>query len=269
MNHGAFSPIASLRVFCEAMRNAAWPWYGRFVPAGRLRTRGFRIVCEKRKRCDRMKNPPGNRLALRSANLAAVGLLLLSAWASAGTSVFVLSVSAQRVQLLVNGASVRVLAPGERSPEGVRLVEITGDSALVEVDGRRWSMRIGSSTASSVVLQADARGHFVTEAYINGLAVRAVVDTGASTLALNLADAARLGVDLSRARRIVVGTAGGPRAAWLATVAQVRVGDIALANVEAAFSEANDLPIALLGMSFLNHVEMQRSGRTLTLTRRH
>jgi predicted aspartyl protease len=39
--------------------------------------------------------------------------------------------------------------------------------------------------------------------------------------------------------------------------------------VEATVSEADELPIALLGMSFLSQLEMQRSGRTLTLTRRH
>jgi predicted aspartyl protease len=33
--------------------------------------------------------------------------------------------------------------------------------------------------------------------------------------------------------------------------------------------KGNALPMTLLGMSFLNHLEMQRSGRSLTLTRRH
>ena len=42
-----------------------------------------------------------------------------------------------------------------------------------------------------------------------------------------------------------------------------------LRDVEATVSIANELPIVLLGMSFLNQVEMQRAGRTLTLTRRH
>ena len=49
----------------------------------------------------------------------------------------------------------------------------------------------------------------------------------------------------------------------------VQLGDIVLRDVDATVSLGNELPIVLLGMSFLNQVEMQRAGRTLTLTRRH
>jgi predicted aspartyl protease len=52
-------------------------------------------------------------------------------------------------------------------------------------------------------------------------------------------------------------------------LASVRVGELLLRHVEATISAENELPMTLLGMSFLNQVEMQRSGRTLTLIRRH
>ena len=64
-------------------------------------------------------------------------------------------------------------------------------------------------------------------------------------------------------------TAAGPRRALRARLANVQLGDILLQNVEATISESNDLPIVLLGMSFLNQLDMQRSGRTLILTRRY
>ncbi len=188
---------------------------------------------------------------------------------AAATTVMVMSISPGRVDLLVNGAAVRSLRPGEASPEGVRLIETGQGVAVVEVDGRRWQMRLGSSTSSSVALQADASGHFFVDALFNGVPVRAIVDTGATSVALNLSDARRLGVDLSRARRAVSRTAGGPRAVWIVQLASVQVGDIVLAGVQASLHEANELPIALLGMSFLGQVEMQRTGSTLILTRRH
>lgn len=47
----------------------------------------------------------------------------------------------------------------------------------------------------------------------------------------------------------------------------VRVGGIELREVDAIVIEQG-LPVALLGMSFLNRVEMKREGETLTLTRR-
>jgi aspartyl protease family protein len=192
-------------------------------------------------------------------------------WASsclAGTSVMLLSISGERVDLLVNGSILRALYRGETSAEGVRVVEVRNDSALIEVEGKAFHMILGSSTAPSVVLQANPRGHFLVELGINGIPIRAIVDTGASTVALNLEDARRMGVDLIGAPSVIVQTAAGPRRALRARLGNVQLGDILLQDVEATISETNDLPIVLLGMSFLDRLDMQRSGRTLILTRR-
>jgi aspartyl protease family protein len=48
---------------------------------------------------------------------------------------------------------------------------------------------------------------------------------------------------------------------------RVRLGDIELAGVDGVVIEQG-LDIALLGMSFLNRVEMKREGQTMTLIRR-
>lgn len=197
------------------------------------------------------------------------GLALALALPASATTVLVTSIAPGRVDLIVNGTAIRSLRAGEVSPEGVRAIEIGRDAVLLEVDGKRWSMRLGSSTASSVVLQADARGHFIVTAYINGRPARALVDTGATSVAMGRSEAARLGVNLSGARPVVTRTAGGERKAWLTRVASVQIGEIALADVEVAVGETDELTITLLGMSFLNRVEMQRSGSTLILTRRH
>jgi aspartyl protease family protein len=47
----------------------------------------------------------------------------------------------------------------------------------------------------------------------------------------------------------------------------VKLGAIELSAVEAVVIEQG-LEIALLGMSFLNRVDMKRDGHTMTLTRR-
>jgi aspartyl protease family protein len=199
----------------------------------------------------------------------AVALALCAAHCLAATSVMVMSISGERVDLLVNGSVSRSLYRGETSPEGVYVVEVRSDSALIEVEGKSFRMVPGSSTAPSVVLQADARGHFVVDIAINGTPVQAIVDTGASTVALNLEDARRMGVDLIGAPSVVVQTAAGPRRALRAKLGSVQLGDILLQNVDATVSESNDLSVVLLGMSFLNQLDMQRSGRTLILTRRY
>jgi len=48
----------------------------------------------------------------------------------------------------------------------------------------------------------------------------------------------------------------------------VRVGDILVNNVDGAVLEGNPMPFALLGMSFLNRMEMKREGQTMVLIRR-
>jgi len=49
---------------------------------------------------------------------------------------------------------------------------------------------------------------------------------------------------------------------------KVRLGDIELSGVDAVVIEQG-LDIALLGMSFLNRVEMRNEGQLMTLTRRY
>jgi aspartyl protease family protein len=48
----------------------------------------------------------------------------------------------------------------------------------------------------------------------------------------------------------------------------VRVGDLELSQVDALVQEQG-LPLALLGMSFLNRTEMRRSGEQMTLQKRY
>jgi aspartyl protease family protein len=189
--------------------------------------------------------------------------------AALATSVLVMSIEGAGVEVLVNNSAVRKLRPGETSPEGVKLIDFGSGGALIEVDGRRWLMPLGSSTATTLVLQADERGHFIVTAAINGIPVTALVDTGASSIAMNLSDARRAGVSLSGARRVRILTASGAREALLVQLGTVQVGDIVVNDVEATLSERDELPITLLGMSFLKHLDMYRSGASLTLTLRH
>ena len=203
--------------------------------------------------------------------LALLLLLAVPLTALAQTTVFVMSIAPDKVAVMINGSIVRSLRPGEISPEGVKLTRIERDLAIVEVGGRALQMRVGSSTSSSVSLQADRNGQYWAQLLVNGVATRAVVDTGATSVAMNLAEAQRLRVDLSRGQHAYTQTANGRRDGWRVRIAHVQVGDIALANVEGFVINggAQELPVVLLGMSFLGQLEMQRSGATLVLTRSH
>jgi len=201
-------------------------------------------------------------------NLLTLALVLASADAAA-TDVFVTSISPSQAQLIVDGKVVRVLRPNEASPEGVKLLEIKSGAVVLEVDGRKVQLGLGQSSVAATVLRADGRGQFVVQALINGVAVPAVIDTGASGVLVNWTQAVQMGIDPRQGQRVMTQTANGRVYVYAVTFARVQVGDIVLANVPGAVTEggAERLPVVLIGMSFLKHVEMRRSGETLTLSR--
>jgi aspartyl protease family protein len=104
---------------------------------------------------------------------------------------------------------------------------------------------------------------------VNGITMRFMVDTGASMVALSKEDATRAGVNHMEGTRRRVQTANGTMLVYQLKLASVRVGDITLNDVDAVVvAEEGRLPVSLLGMSFLNRMEMKRDGDTLTLIRR-
>jgi len=211
---------------------------------------------------------------MRDARIVSLALCLAAAClapAAYATTVLVMSLEQGRVQLLVNGTAVRSLRAGQTSPEGVRLISADRAQALLEVDGRELALALGGSTVASAELTVDRSGHFATTAYLNGVATQAVIDTGATSVAISSDEAQRMSVGYAGAPRVQIATAGGPRTAYRVNLATVRVGGITLQNVDALVVEGGkeQLPVTLIGMSFLNGLEMRRVGDTLTLTRRN
>jgi aspartyl protease family protein len=101
---------------------------------------------------------------------------------------------------------------------------------------------------------ANARGDFVVEGHIDGVAVRFVVDTGASEVVLSRADARRVGLDpdaLAYTRAFT--TANGTVFGAPVRLARLAVGGVALADVRATVTEGG-LETSLLGMSFLGRL---------------
>jgi aspartyl protease family protein len=117
-----------------------------------------------------------------------------------------------------------------------------------------------SPVAMEVVLERNRAGHYVADGEINGERVTFLVDTGATTVALPMSLARRLGLQLGAA--VTVQTAGGPKVAYQTRLASVRLGGIEQKDVPAIASEGMEGAGVLLGMSFLRHLEFsQRDGR--------
>jgi aspartyl protease family protein len=127
----------------------------------------------------------------------------------------------------------------------VRLVALQVAAAIVP--------GIAVETApGEVVLRAGADGHFYANATVDGVAVRFMVDTGASSIVLTAADARRLGFDPDALDYYLpVATAGGSALAARVDLDEVRLGGIAVLGVAAAVMPPGTLDRSLLGMSFL------------------
>jgi len=104
-------------------------------------------------------------------------------------------------------------------------------------------------------LKMDDRGHFVTDARMNGRNVEVLVDTGATTVAINNKTARKLGIILNASDfKHAVNTANGQTLAAAATIDSIRIGNVTVNNVQAAVLDDDALQVTLLGMSFLKEL---------------
>lgn len=214
----------------------------------------------------------------------AVLLTLLAWWSWAGCAhgqeseinIVGLSEGKAVVAIGTNGKP-KVVRDGERLPNGAKLVKAMPDSAVFEIDGKRRTLTMASRVSAGpssgggggrVTLVADGQGHFVTVGSINGASVRFLVDTGATLISIGLSDARRIGLEYLKGEQGFSRTANGVAKVYKVRLDTVKIGDITLNGVDALVHEA-DLPWALLGMSFLNRVEMMRQGDDLTLVKRY
>lgn len=178
--------------------------------------------------------------------------------------------------LVIDGGAPRLVAVGQKTAEGVRVVAIEGESVTLDVNGQKRLLRMGQSVvsqqsagdAAEVKLAADARGHFVTQGAVNGQVVRFLVDTGATMVSLGAADATRIGIDWRKGQPGVAQTANGQARAWKVRLDTVRIGEIVVHGVDGIVHEA-DLPVALLGMSFLSRMDIRNEGSTMTLKKKY
>ena len=178
--------------------------------------------------------------------------------------------------LIIDGAPL-TLAVGA-SAKGVRLVSVNGSNAVVEVKGRRVALAMGGAQVnlgaansdgggSQIVLSASSGGHFLTGGAINGRAVRFLVDTGATTVAMSQAEAQTLGIDFRSGQRGMAATANGPVPVFRVMLSSVRIGDVQVYNVEATVLPV-PMEFVLLGNSFLTRFQMKRENDVLTLSKR-
>ncbi len=180
--------------------------------------------------------------------------------------------------LLVIDGTPSTVATGA-TVRGVKLVSVSGNGAMVEVQGKRVPLAIGGAQVNlggansegggtQIVLTAVGGGHFVTDGTINGKTVRFVVDTGATYVSMGADQARDLGIEFLKGDRGTMSTANGLTSAYKVKLNSVRIGDVLLYNVDGLVSQ-QPMPFVLLGNSFLTRFQMKRENDTMTLTKRY
>ncbi|PSJ55696.1 retropepsin-like aspartic protease family protein [Kumtagia ephedrae] len=134
------------------------------------------------------------------------------------------------------------------------------ESAVARIETRPAAVATAASPGGrKVEIAADARGHYLADFRINGRKVEALIDTGATAVAMNLTTARRLGVALRPSDLTgAVNTANGKARAAAAMLERVEIGRISVENVQAVVLEDRALDTVLIGMTFLNRLKTFR-----------
>ncbi len=186
--------------------------------------------------------------------------------ATAGTWVAVFGIGAVTVvyneplRRMVAAPLIEVIVQGGAPADGQR-GEASGEAkqaaGLGEAPRAERSVRIRTSD----------NGHFAATFHINGRPVDAMVDTGATMIALTFEDARAAGIHPSQADfRHAVSTANGTARVAAVTLESVAIDDIVVHDVRAVVAEPGRLNTTLLGMSFLGRLSgYEVRGGVLTL----
>ena len=178
--------------------------------------------------------------------------------------------------VVIGNSSPRTISVGQRQAENVTLISTASNSAVFNIEGKRLTLELGehfsapgnaANGGNTLALSADSGGQFWAMGQINSRSVRFLIDTGASSIALPASAARAMGIDFTKGQRGLSATAGGVVPVWRVTLDAVTIGEITLYRIDAKVFEGG-LDVALLGMSFLNRLEMKRDGTQMTLIKR-
>jgi len=122
-------------------------------------------------------------------------------------------------------------------------------------ESKKKASKKRNNSGRSYVIESDQYGHFNTVARMNGMRIPVLVDTGATSVAINKSTARRLGISLrSDDFKHKARTANGIALFARAKIRNIRIGGIVIDEVDASVLDDKSLSTTLLGMSFLKRL---------------
>jgi aspartyl protease family protein len=194
---------------------------------------------------------------------------------ASATDIDLVALSTGKAMLVIDGKKPKMFPVGSAIIGNTKLLSIDSASATLETDGKKQIIILGrpgpssdgSSRITSITMSADNTGHFYTQGKINGgNPVKMIIDTGASLVSIPAFEAQRMGIDYRRGKKISSETANGVITSYFIVLNSVKIGAVELFHVEANVHE--NLPVILLGMSFLKRVSMNVDGSQMVITKK-
>lgn len=205
-----------------------------------------------------------------------LGVLLLSLQMSVAAADIQVNALFERSAYLQVDGQQKLLREGQ-SFAGVKLLSANPERAIIEWNGEQQELTLSSrisanykqNDAKEVTLRRNQQLKYLTTIQINGRQITALLDTGANLMALSASHARQLGINYQRGDRAMVSTASGRAPAYRLQLDSVAVGGIVARQVPAVVIEGDYPEQVLLGMSYLEHVDMQEKDNILTLRARY
>ncbi|MDA8482268.1 TIGR02281 family clan AA aspartic protease [Pseudomonas resinovorans] len=208
-------------------------------------------------------------------------LLALAPLLAAATQVQVVGLFPGAAVINVDGQR-KLVKVGQTGPGGVQVISADSKGAVLRVDGveRRFGLSREYNPAGSgdspgtpaspqkaqLSIARGNNGHYQVAGSIEGHPVQFLVDTGATSVAMNEGQARRLGIDYRvKGLPMKASTASGTVNAWRVKFDRIKVGSLEVLGVEGAVIEGEAPVEVLLGMSFLNRVRWREEQGVLML----
>jgi aspartyl protease family protein len=197
----------------------------------------------------------------------------------AADDVYLVGVFGKKALLSIDGSQT-FLSKGVAT-KGVTLQSLDSEKAVVLIGDKEETLYMGArpfkassgkktKESKTVQIVRNNSGMYSTVGSINGRTVSFLVDTGATYVAMNANEAKRLGIPFRlKGKKGAVATASGTAKAYVVSLKTVQVGGIKLSNIKAVVLDGSSPKIVLLGLSFLDKLQMVHEGNKLVLTKKY